>query len=234
LTSDPTDPAPSSSQRAGSEPLRPPAGGPGARPYLAAPDGGGPGVLVLHDYYGLLPSVREQCDALAEAGMVALAPDLYGGRVAADDGEAEGLMGDLELAKARAWVGEAVAWLRASSRGRIGGVGSSMGGALVLLEATTGSLDAVVVYYATLAPASARQVTCPVLAHFAEDDEWDPEETPDRFVEALGERGEVERFTYPGTEHSFANDGIPARFEPTQAAAAWRRTVEFLRRHLAG
>lgn len=59
--------------------------------YLAEPGaaGGGPGVLVVHDWYGLLPSVRERCDALAAAGFVALAPDLYDGRTAGDDGQGE-------------------------------------------------------------------------------------------------------------------------------------------------
>jgi len=206
---------------------------PGQLSHLAEPRDGGPGVLVVHDYYGLLPSVRERCDALAAAGFVALAPDLYDGRAARDDGEAERLMGDLEAAAARKRLGEAVGWLRATVRGgRVGAVGFSMGGGLALMEATTGGLDAVVAYYATLDPASARSLACPVLLQLAEVDEWDPEETPDRFLAVLRERGDPEAFTYPGTEHSFANPGIPARFAPRAADEAWTRTVAFLDRHL--
>jgi carboxymethylenebutenolidase len=110
------------------EPRRPPAGG----------------VLVVHDYYGLLPSVREHCDALAAAGFVAVAPDLYDGRAARDDGEAERLMGDLEAATARRRLAEAVGWLSGAGGGRVGAIGFSMGGGLALLEATAGTLDAVV------------------------------------------------------------------------------------------
>lgn len=107
-----------------------------------------------------------------------------------------------------------------------------MGGSLVLQEATAGTLDAVVAYYATLGPAAAASVACPVLLQFAEVDAWDPEETPERFLETLREQGEAEAFTYPGTVHSFANDDIAARFAPDAAAAAWTRTVAFLERHL--
>jgi carboxymethylenebutenolidase len=214
-------------------------GGPATAPdqpsYLAEPGDGGPGVLVVHDYYGLLPSVRECCDALADAGFVALAPDLYDGRVAGDDDEAERLMDDLATTSARKRLGEAIGWLRTAARGgRVGAVGFSMGGSLALREATTGTLDAVVAYYATLDPASARSVGCPVLLQVAEIDDWDPEETPERFLELLRERGEAERFTYPGTEHSFANAGIPARFAPRATATAWTRTVAFLQGHLSG
>lgn len=206
---------------------------PDQRSYLAQPEGGGPGVLVVHDYYGLLPSVQERCDALAAAGFVALAPDLYDGQVARDDGEAERLMDELEAAAARKRLGEAVGWLRATAGGgRVGAVGFSLGGWLALMEATTGELDAVVAYYAIVAPASARSVTCPVLLQLAGIDEWGPEETPEQFLEVLRERGEPEAFTYPGTEHSFANPGIPARFAPRAADEAWARTVAFLDRHL--
>jgi carboxymethylenebutenolidase len=202
--------------------------------YLAEPraPGGGPGVLVVHDWYGLLPSVRERCDALAAAGFVALAPDLYDGRTAADDGEAERLMDELEAAPARKRLDQAVGWLAAAGGGHVGAVGFSMGGSLALTEATAGTLDAVVAYYATLDPASARSVACPVLLQLAEDDEWDPEATPERFLEVLREHGEAEEFTYPGTVHSFANADIVAKFAPGAAATAWTRSVAFLQRHL--
>ncbi|SRR6266540_5087637 len=230
MTSDPTR-----SDALGAVDPASPASAPDQPSYLAEPAAGGPGVLVVHDYYGLLPSVRESCDALADAGFVALAPDLYDGRVAGDDGEAEQLMDDLAAASARKRLDEAIGWLRATaSGGRVGAVGFSMGGSLALLEATTGTLDAVVAYYATLGPASARSVGCPVLLQVAEIDDWDPEETPERFLELLRERGEAERFTYAGTEHSFANAGIPARFAPRAAVTAWTRTVAFLQSHLAG
>jgi carboxymethylenebutenolidase len=71
-----------------------------------------------------------------------------------------------------------------------------------------------------------------VLLQLAEDDEWDPEATPERFLEVLREHGEAEEFTYPGTVHSFANADIAAKFAPGAAATAWTRSVAFLQRHL--
>ena len=56
--------------------------------YLAAPKDGGPAVLVLHAWWGLSDGIRRHCDRLAEAGFVALAPDLYDGRTAATVPEA--------------------------------------------------------------------------------------------------------------------------------------------------
>ena len=67
------------------------------------------GVLVVHDWYGLLPHVRAASDALAAAGLVALAPDLYGGRIAADPAQAEALMEGMDQAAARARLDEAQA-----------------------------------------------------------------------------------------------------------------------------
>jgi carboxymethylenebutenolidase len=201
--------------------------------YLAEPRDGGPGVLLVHDYYGLLPSVREQADALAAAGFVALAPDLYDGRVAAADDEAERLMDELEVAPARKLLGTAIDWLHARAGGRrVGAVGFSMGGWFALTEATTGRLDAIVAYYATLDPKGARSLACPLLLQLAENDEWPADSTPERFLEGVRGHGEAEDVTYPGTEHSFANSGIAARYSAEAADAAWDRTIDFLQRRL--
>ena len=63
------------------------------RSYLAVPAAGsGPGVLVLHAWWGLTPFITGLCDRLAEAGFVALAPDLFDGRTAATPAEAEALV----------------------------------------------------------------------------------------------------------------------------------------------
>lgn len=206
---------------------------PDQRGYVAGPrSGGGAGVLVVHDWYGLLPSVRERCDALADAGFVALAPDLYDGRTARDEAEAERLMGELDGPTARKRVAEAVGWLAGMEDARVGAVGFSVGGSLALREATEGTLDAVVAYYAVLGPAAAASIACPALLHLAEVDEWDPGETPERFLAALREHGEAEDHTYPGTVHSFANAGARDLYAPEAAATAWTRTVAFLQRHL--
>lgn len=204
--------------------------------YLAEPSGrtaGGAGVLVLHDWYGLLPHVRSACDELAAAGLVALAPDLYDGRTTTDPEQAEALMGGLDAATAQARLDAATGDLRErTGGGPVGGLGYSMGGFRVLLQATTGAFDAVAVYYAALDEDDAASIHCPVLLHLAEVDEFDPPEFYDGFIAALEAGGtEVQSHTWPGTEHSFANRDVAA-YAPKQAGEAWSITIEFLRDHV--
>ena len=204
--------------------------------YLAEPASpAAAAVLVVHDWYGLLPHVRTACDELAAAGLVALAPDLYGGRTTTDPEQAEALMEGLERAAARARLDEAVGTLRArSGGGPLGVVGWSLGGMFALLQATTGTVDAAAVYYAALDDDDAALIDCPVLLHLAEVDEFDPPEFYDRFVSALRAAGtEVAVHTWPGTEHSFANRDV-ALHAPDATAEAWSITVRFLRARLAG
>jgi carboxymethylenebutenolidase len=202
--------------------------------YLAEPSGPGrAGVLVLHDWYGLLAHVRTACDELAAAGLVALAPDLYDGRSTTDPEQAEAMMEALEDAKTQARLDAATADLRErTGGGPVGGLGFSMGGFRTLLQATTGAYDAIAVYYAALDEEQAPSIRCPVLLHLAEHDEFDPPELYERFVAALRAAGtQVEARTWPGTEHSFANADV-ALYAPKPAAEAWSITVQFLRDHL--
>jgi carboxymethylenebutenolidase len=202
--------------------------------YLAEPsEPGRGGVLVVHDWYGLLPHVRTLCDELAAAGLVALAPDLYAGRTTTDPEQAEALLQAMDSAKARARLDAATADLRErTGGGPVGGLGFSMGGFRVLLQATTGVFDAVAVYYAALDEEQAASIRCPVLLHLAEHDEFDPPEFYEQFIAALRAAGTpVEARTWPGTEHSFANADV-APYAPTAAAEAWPITVRFLRDHL--
>jgi carboxymethylenebutenolidase len=204
--------------------------------YLAEPDGpAAAGVLVAHDWYGLLPHVRAVCDELAAAGLVALAPDLYGGRTTTDPEQAEALMKGLDQAAARARLDEAVGTLRErSGGGPVGVLGWSLGGMFALIQATTGTVDAAAIYYAALDEDDAAQIHCPVLLHLAENDEFDPPEFYDRFVAALKAAGtEVAVHTWPGTEHSCANRDV-ALHVPDAAAKAWSITFQFLRNRLAG
>jgi carboxymethylenebutenolidase len=204
--------------------------------YLAEPSQPArAGVLVVHDWYGLLPHVRAACDELAAAGLVAVAPDLYGGRTTTDPAQAEALMEGMDRDAARARLDEAVTTLRErADGGPMGVLGWSLGGMYALGQATTGAVDAAAVYYAALDEDEAAALRCPVLLHLAETDEFDPPELYDGFVAGLRAAGtEVEVHTWPGTEHSFANGDV-ALHVPQAAAQAWSITVAFLRDRLEG
>jgi len=190
------------------------------------------GVVVAHDWYGLLPHLRQRCDALAGSGMTALAPDLYDGKTTGDDFEAERMFRamDVELARGRLLV--ALDHLRRRGAERIGLLGYSMGGWLALQVATVVPLDALTVYYAMLEADEWAPIGCPVQFHFAEHDVWDPPEAPAAFAEWLISGGTpVETFQYPGSRQAFANADVPA-YRPGSAELAWARTVRFLGGHL--
>jgi carboxymethylenebutenolidase len=205
--------------------------------YLSEPARPGPGVLVIHDFYGTLPHVRELCDALAAAGFTALGPDLYFGQAARDTAEAEQLLAGLDVPRSRAMLTTAARQLRAHPSvhpERIGAVGFAMGGWVALLTATGGPLDAVVAYYAALGPDERAHIPCPVLVHLAEVDRWDPPDLPESFVAELAASGTIaELRTWPGARHGFANMDIPA-YSAEHAEPAWAETLEFLDRHLRG
>lgn len=189
-------------------------------------------VVVVHDWYGHLPHLREQCDALAAAGMTALAPDLYDGHLTGDEGEAARLFQDLDLARAHRRLLLCVAHLRERGAERVGLLGFSTGGYLALRLAGSAQVQAVVAYYAALVGPERAPIGCPVQLHFAEYDHWESADIPDGFVEWLAECGTpTEVYRYPGARHGFANRTVGV-YRPGSAELAWARTTRFLGSHL--
>lgn len=198
--------------------------------YLAEAAPGAPGVVVVHDWYGLLPHVRERCDALASEGFTALAVDLYAGRSTTSETEAEQLRDAMDWGAARRQTEAAVLRLRGAgiSAPRIGAVGFSIGGQMVLQSATLGAFDAAVAYYGVLHRHDWGPIPCPVLLQVVDAVDWDPPDLPERFAEAVsGAGGVIELKVYADTVHSFANADVEA-FNAGAAATAWADTVAFL------
>ncbi|RYV50142.1 dienelactone hydrolase family protein [Pengzhenrongella frigida] len=194
----------------------------------------GPGVVVVHDWYGPLPHVAELADELTMAGFDVELVDLYDGVTTDDPGRAEVLAEALDGTDALEQIAAAAQRLREAGAGYVGAVGFSLGGSLVLRVAAGRVFDAVVVYYATCGLDDAAGLTCPVQLHLADDDEFEPAEDVAEFVEALRAAGApVDTFTYAGTEHSFANADV-ALADPRAAEVALARTVGFLHARLAG
>jgi carboxymethylenebutenolidase len=195
---------------------------------------GQPLVIVVHDWYGRLPWLEAYGSALAHQGFHVRVPDLYNGWATTDDEDATELLGKLDLIRAVNVIGTLARSGRAEGAPRVGVVGFSLGGWLALSQAKSGSIDAVVAYYATLADAEHSVVPCPVQLHFADEDEWEATGNPDSFVERLREDATtVERYLYSGTSHSFANATLPEKVDRNAAALAFARTVTFLEKQLA-
>jgi len=208
--------------------------------YLVVPDGHGsfPALVVIHEWYGLNEQVKGEARRLAAEGYVALAVDLYRGRVAADRDEAHELSRGLPEDRARRDLLAAFDFLAARSdvrADRIGSIGWCMGGGYSLaLALAQPKLAAGVIYYGRLVTDEAALATLrpPVLGLFGEDDRGIPVESVRAFESALQKnKKEVEVHVYPGAGHAFANQERPS-YRGEAARDAWEKTLAFLTRHL--
>lgn len=207
--------------------------------FLALPPTGtGSPVLVLHAWWGLNDTIKAICTRLAEAGFVAFAPDLYHGQVARTIAEAETLGQTLDenFRQAKAEVAEAAAYVveRAgpSERG-LAVIALSLGGyyAVDLSLADPETVHSVALFYA-IGEGDFSQSKAAYLGHFAEMDEFEPQDNVDSFEESLREAGRpVTFYTYPGTKHWFIEPDRPQEYDPAAAELAWERTLAFLQRN---
>jgi len=212
--------------------------------YLAVPEhGSGPGVLVLHAWWGLTEPFRQVCDRLAEAGFVALAPDLYRGKTAATVEEANSFASALnqDEERVRGDIAGAVQVLRqhaaprpAGDRGKLALVGFSLGGAYALDTSVTlpEEIAAVVTFYASYPGLDYRSAKATYLCHFADDDPFESVESIAEMEQELQAAGRpITFYTYPGTKHWFFEKNRP-EYDAEAARVAWERTIEFLHQQL--
>jgi carboxymethylenebutenolidase len=214
-----------------------------AHGYLAKPESGaGPGVLVIQEWWGLDDHMADIVDRLAGEGFVALAPDLFGGRVAHDSDTAGKYMQQLPADQAARDLAGAVDYLLADddvTSAKVGAAGFCMGGGFVLqVAAQQGEkIGAAVAFYGVGqgVPDEYREVTAPVQGHYGEKDSFYPVAQARAQEQQIREQsqGEVEFFYYPAG-HAFHNDkdGL-GTYDRESATLAWRRTIEFLRAKLS-
>ena len=199
--------------------------------YLA--DGGGPGVLVLHAWWGLKPYFKQFCDRLAAQGFTVLAPDLRDGQIAQTIDEAKALMEKSDGQLVGDTVMTAKDHLRGLVKGKIGVIGFSMGAAWALIAATytPDQIGAAVLFYGNEG-VDYGKVTAKVMGHYCEEDEWEPTEFVDNTFAEFKKAGvNATRHIYPGVAHWFMEDDRP-EYDPAAAQLAWDRTVEFLKQNL--
>jgi carboxymethylenebutenolidase len=227
--------------------------------YLAVPDGGGPGVVIVHDVWGLYDHFRDIAQRFAAEGFVALAVELYrdlGTPKIDDPGVFMRALSDPDmLAKIRGAV-RAVREHPSNTTGRAGVVGFCMGGMYTLLAAkNVERVAAAVPFYGILSHAhgllfdaagldpakkpeepldAARSLACPLLAFFGTEDVFIPVSDVRELERRLGGAAHAtEVVMYDGAGHAFFNDTRPAAYRKEAAADAWQRTLQFLRTHLA-
>lgn len=209
--------------------------------YLALPDQPGPGVIVIQEWWGLVSHIMSLADRFAEAGFVALAPDLYHGIQATEPDQARRLLMGLAMDQAARDIAGAARYLAAhpQTEGRIGAVGFCMGGSLALWSATlSDDIVTAVGFY----PAIPWERMRPrwddyrgktAVIHCSEADGTSAAagiQTAKAAITAGG--GECITHDYPGTKHAFFNDDRPEAYDADAAASAWARTLEALRGQL--
>jgi carboxymethylenebutenolidase len=212
-----------------------------AEGYLALPESGGPAVIVIQEWWGLVPHVISLADRFAEAGFVALAPDLYHGVSTTEPDEAGKLMMGLAIPQAARDIAGAAAYLRGlpQATGGVGTVGFCMGGSLALWSATiSDDIGATVGFYPALpwermAPQWSDYAGKAALIHCSEEDGRSIAPGVRTAVGAIASAGGlVTTYDYPGTHHAFVNDDRPEVYHREAAALSWARTIDFLRNRL--
>jgi carboxymethylenebutenolidase len=211
--------------------------------YLATPDvGAGLGLIVIQEWWGLVPHIRDVCDRFAAEGFTALAPDLYRGVTTREPDEAGKLMMAMNIGQAAKDMSGAVDFLLADDRVRgdgVGVVGFCMGGGLALKLATVrpDAVQACVPFYGLL-PWDDVDVDWPALAapvqgHYAaEDSFFTPEKARELEQMLQGMGKDVDIHIYEGVEHAFFNDTRPEVHDEHASSTAWTRVLEFLRAKL--
>jgi carboxymethylenebutenolidase len=216
-----------------------------ARGYLAAARGGEkgsderrPGLIVIHEWWGLNDHIKDIAGRFAEEGYIALAPDLYGGKVTADPTEAGRLMQGLDQGRALEILNGAVEYLKGQDSvdpGKIGVTGFCMGGTYALLLAChSKDIKASAPFYGDVpADDEIKKLDAPVLFIGAENDPWITQDKMARLKDALGRFGkEGEVKVYSGTGHAFFNDTRPDAYDKASATDAWQQVKRFLAAHL--
>jgi len=195
-----------------------------------------PTVLLIHEWWGLNDQIRTMAAEFADHGYIALAADLYDGRVGASRDENMTLMNAVDPEMATDTLVSWVEWLRSleSGNGRVATIGWCFGGAWSLNASLATPVDATVIYYGNVTK-TAKQLeplAGPVLGHFATQDKFIDHEMVCGFEAALIEAGKTFTHHWYTADHAFANP-TGANYDSEDAQLAWQRTREFLAQHLA-
>ena len=209
--------------------------------YLAKPEGAmnAPGIIVIHEWWGLNDNIRMMADKLAGEGYTALAVDLYGGKVAESPDSAGTYARSVNNEEALDNLTQAYTYLNEKQAAKnIGVIGWCFGGAWSLNTALAHpqKIDATVIYYGRLVTDTDKLKTLemPVLGIFGEEDGGIPPQRVKEFESALNEVGvDNSIHIYEGAGHAFANPS-GTRYVEEAAEDAWQKTVRFLEQNLKG
>ncbi len=209
-----------------------------ANGYLSRPQGNKPGVVVIQEWWGVNDHIRDVTDRLADAGFVALAPDLYHGKIVTEPNDAQKALMEMDRGRAMKEIDGAVAYLKSQSYltpKKIGVIGFCMGGGLALHTAAHNTdVGAVAAFYGGGSPngdafANSRAA---ILNIVGERDSGVTKtiQTLDKDLNKYKLPHEL--VVYPGAEHAFFNDTRKEVYKPDAAKDAWKRAIDWFHKYL--
>jgi len=206
--------------------------------YLAKPSDEGvfPGIVMIHEWWGLNDNIKEMAEKLASHGYVVLAVDLYNGEVATTSDQARQLISSFDTDAGIQNMNFAASFIQENHNvEKLGSIGWCFGGGQSLnLALNNLDMDATVIYYGSLVTEqeSLSAISWPVLGIFAELDQGIPVDAVNGFESSLDELDiPNEIHIYPGVDHAFANPS-GERYAPDESKDAWKKTLEFLESNL--
>ena len=198
-----------------------------------------PAVLLIHEWWGLNDQIRAVAAEFAKQGYLALALDMYDGKLAAPGNRAaarrymKSVKPDEGTETVRAWV----KWLKAHKKatGKVGTIGWCFGGGISLDTSIAEPVDATVIYYGRVNrdAEDLKSLKGPVLGHFATEDKWINQEMVSGFEAEMNKAGKVYTNHWYEAQHAFANP-TSARYDKGDAKLAWGRTLKFFKETLKG
>ncbi len=205
--------------------------------FLAGPLPASAGaVMLIHEGRGLTPGMKEFATDFAREGFLALAVDLYEGKVPANSREAHRLREGVNNKRALETLVKWVAWLRSQpgANGKVGTVGWCYGGGWSLDVSIATPVQATVIYYGQCAISRRRaeRLEGPVMGHFATRDKWINRSMVKKFERSMKAAEKTFKIYWYEAGHAFANPRYNV-YDYSDAHLAWKRTVAFLRGHLS-
>jgi carboxymethylenebutenolidase len=203
--------------------------------YLAVPDSYDqniPGIVMIHEWWGLNDNIKQTAEDLASHGYVVLAVNLFGKDEATTSDEARQQVSSYDPEMGLTNMNAAVDYLKANyGVQNIGSIGWCFGGGQSLnLAIANSNMDATVIYYGSITSDKDRlaSISWPVLGIFAGLDTGIPVESVQEFDKALDDLGiQNEIHIYPDVNHAFANPSGD-RYAPEETKDAWQKTITFL------
>ncbi len=198
-----------------------------------------PAVLLIHEWWGLNDQIKAVAAELAQQGYVALAADLYGAPAATTPEGAKALMGAVVPADATdtlvSWVDDLSSVRKESGQtsGKVATIGWCFGGGWSLNAALATPTAGCVVYYGRVTKTAAElaPLACPVLGHFATQDQWINKQMVEGFETAMKQAGKTAEVYWYDANHAFANP-TGSRYDAADAKLAWERTSAYLKTRL--